>query len=96
MRAIAHMDVFSAAARRTLATLAILGCLVTLTAVAMVAARYLHWNWAAWVLAAGTVVLAVVGLGLMLDALEQWVDGLENDGSPGAPGPRAYRQRRES
>lgn len=86
---------FSAVARRTLATLVILGCLATLTVVAMVAARYLHWNWAAWILAAGTVVLSVVGLRLMLDALDQWVEGPENDGSRGPAWPRPYTKRRD-
>lgn len=88
--------VFSVAARRALASLAILGCLATLTAAAMVGARHLHWNWAAGVLAAAAVVLAVLGIGLMLDALERWVEGPENDGGRVAPRPRAYTRRRDA
>ena len=63
--------------RRSLATVAILACLAATTGAALVAARYILWHWRSGLLGAVVVVLAVVGIGLMLDALEKWIEGAE-------------------
>lgn len=62
------------AARWAVATAAILGCIAVVAVVALAALRYVHWNWASLLLAAVAIILAVVGMGLLLDTLEHWVE----------------------
>lgn len=64
----------SAAVRRVLATLAVLACLAFITAAALMATRYVAWNWASALLAAGAALAAVWVIGRALDSLETWVE----------------------
>lgn len=64
----------SAAVRRALATLAVLACLACITGAALMATRYVAWNWASALLAAAMALAAVWAIGRALDSLENWVE----------------------
>lgn len=69
----------SAVVRRLLATLAVLACLACVTGAALMATRYLAWNWVSLLLAATAALAAVWAIGRALDSLEAWVE--QGDGN---------------
>lgn len=71
------------AARRALATLAVVACLAATTGAALLATRYLSWNWLSLVLAAGAGIAAVLAIGRGLDRLEAWVERSEREAARG-------------
>jgi len=66
-----------ASMRRALTSLAIAVILAAVTAAVVLAARYSHWDLASALVAAVLVALAVVVIGRVLDALEDWIEQAE-------------------
>ncbi len=64
----------SAAVRRLLGTLAVLACLACITWAALMATRYVAWNWATAPVAVGLAVAAIWLIGRALESLETWVE----------------------
>lgn len=60
--------------RRSLATLAILGCITILTAAVFIAVTYTQWDWLSTLLGALSAVLLVMCVRGLLDALDTWLD----------------------
>lgn len=68
--------------RRSLATLAILGCITILTAGAFVAVTYARWGWMSMVLGMVSMVPLVLSVRALLDALDAWLDRPDRSTTP--------------
>lgn len=65
-------------ARKSLATLALLACLMAVTSAAFVAVHFAQWDGLSLVLAMVLIVLVIVCIRVLLDALENWVERAEH------------------
>lgn len=69
----------TATARRSLATLVIVACMTVGTGVAFVVMSYAKWNWLSVVLGGAMAVLLVICVGVLISALEDWLDRAEEE-----------------
>lgn len=69
-----EMTMSESTGRRSLATLAILGCVTILTAAAFIAVTYAQWDWLSTLLGMASVVVLILCVSKLLDALDTWLD----------------------
>ena len=67
-------------ARKSLASLAVLACTAILAVAASLGVAYAHWDWLSTFLAAFLIVVCVIGVRLLLGALDEWMGRADRDG----------------
>ena len=66
-------------ARKSLASLTVLVATAILAGAASFAVAYAHWDWLSTILSAFLIVISVVGVRLMLGALDDWMARADRD-----------------
>lgn len=72
MRAIAARSWLAA-----LGLLAVLGCLIGVTGMALFAVQHTQWDWLSLLLGAALILLITVLIWLVLDGVDDWIDRAE-------------------